>query len=572
MKPSIGTLTDGKHLEIDVPRLIETRLLVVANSGGGKSWLLRRILEQTASKVQQLVIDPEGEFATLREKHDFVICAPHGGDAVAHPRTAALLARRLLETGVSAVLDIYDLKAHERQSFVRLFCEALVNAPKSLWHPVLVVIDEAHVYAPEAGKSESAGAVIDLATRGRKRGFSLCLATQRIAKLHKDAAAEMLNKLIGRTGLDIDVRRAADEIGMTPKEAVTALRNLDAGQFYAFGPALSREVVKVRVGSVSTTHPKVGQRLLAAPPAPSDKVKKVLAALADLPKEAEAEIHTLAEAKAEIAQLRRTLTVAKQADPKEPATKVTRVEVPVLKAGEIKQLKAFVATIDQCANHYDKVKHAMEAAIGNAKTIVTEINAALAIATNAPKPVTSPMSGVKYQQAPRAIRPPVLSDKGSGEVNLSPMDRAILTVLAQHQETGCQANRLVLLAGYTLNGSTRNSFSKLRTAGYLNGGNTETMQITEAGHDALGEFDPLPVSGDGLRHYWLGHRMLSPMDRAILSALIDNPDGIHAQPLCVLAGYTLNGSTRNSFSKLRTAGLLVGKNTGVMSAAPELLT
>ena len=32
---------------IDLDSLLNTRLLVQANSGGGKSWLLRRILEQS---------------------------------------------------------------------------------------------------------------------------------------------------------------------------------------------------------------------------------------------------------------------------------------------------------------------------------------------------------------------------------------------------------------------------------------------------------------------------------------------------------------------------------------------
>lgn len=116
---------------IDLPALLETRLLVQANSGGGKSWALRRLLEQTAPHVQQLVIDPEGEFSSLREKFDYVIAAPHDGDALASPATASLLARRLLESGSSAILDIYDLKAHERTLFVRRFLEALVNTPNT---------------------------------------------------------------------------------------------------------------------------------------------------------------------------------------------------------------------------------------------------------------------------------------------------------------------------------------------------------------------------------------------------------------------------------------------------------
>src|ERR1700760_517932 len=110
----LGQWVTGGPMKLDVDRLLLTRMLVQANSGNGKSWLLRRLFEATAGLVQQLIIDPEGEFATLREKHDLIIVAAHGGDALAHPKTAELLARRLLETHASAVLDISDLKSHER--------------------------------------------------------------------------------------------------------------------------------------------------------------------------------------------------------------------------------------------------------------------------------------------------------------------------------------------------------------------------------------------------------------------------------------------------------------------------
>ena len=95
------------------------------------------------------------------------------------------------------------------------------------------------------------------------------------------------------------------------------------------------------------------------------------------------------------------------------------------------------------------------------------------------------------------------------------------------------------------------------------------MRITQEGLGVLGSYRPLPV-GNELRHYWLTHKMLTPMDRAILLVLINSPDGLKAEPLCVRAGYTLNGSTRNSFSKLRTAGLIEGKNTATITAVNEL--
>src|SRR5882672_4233197 len=136
-------LVIGPGVSCDLPRLIGTRLLVQASSGAGKSWLLRRLLEQSHGKVQQIVIDPEGEFASLRERFDYVLAARQGGDTLADARTAKLLAERLLELGVSAILDIYELKSHERVAFVKIFVDALIEAPKALWHPVLVLLDEA---------------------------------------------------------------------------------------------------------------------------------------------------------------------------------------------------------------------------------------------------------------------------------------------------------------------------------------------------------------------------------------------------------------------------------------------
>jgi DNA helicase HerA-like ATPase len=306
----------GPGLPIDVDRLVSTRLLVNASSGAGKSWCLRRLLEQTHGHVQQLVIDPEGEFATLRERFDYVLAAPKGGDVGADPRSAAVLAERLLELRVSAILDIYELKPRDRIAFVQHFCAALVNAPKALWHPVLVVLDEAHAYAPEAGDAASADAVSDLATRGRKRGFCLLAATQRLAMLSKDVAAQCNNVLTGRTTLDTDVKRAAYTLGFTTAAEKRRLHELEDGEFFAFGPAFSRTVTKVHVGPVQTTHPKAGGKQHAfTPPPPTAMVKAALSKLADLPAEVEAREKTVADLQAELTATKRELATAKRAAP-----------------------------------------------------------------------------------------------------------------------------------------------------------------------------------------------------------------------------------------------------------------
>lgn len=287
---TIGEGISGKKVGFNLARLIETRLLIQANSGGGKSFLIRKILEETHGKAQQIVFDMEGEFATLREKFDYIL-AGKGGDIPADPKSAELLARKVLELGTSIIIDLYELKAPERHRFIRLFLDAMINAPKELWHEVIVVVDEAHIFCPEKGHSEAMGSVIDLCSRGRKRGYCAILASQRIAKLHKDAAAECLNKLVGRTSLDIDMKRASDDLGFTMKLQTLSLRDLAPGEFFAFGPAIDNDIQKITVDPVQTKHPKAGQRLKSFAPKPTEKVKHILSKLTDLPKEAEEELH-----------------------------------------------------------------------------------------------------------------------------------------------------------------------------------------------------------------------------------------------------------------------------------------
>lgn len=562
MGPTIGNVTGTvKGLTIDVPRLIDTRVLIQSNSGGGKSWLLRRMLEQTASHVQQIVLDIEGEFSTLREKFDYVICAPQGADAVATPQTATVLARRLRETRVSAIIDMYELKMHERRRFVRLFLDELIETPKTMWHPALVVIDEAHHFCPEKGEAESFSAVIDLASRGRKRGLACLLATQRLSKLHKDAAAECLNKAIGRTGLDVDVKRAADELGMNPREAIQTLRNLDPGEFFCFGPALSKEVTKVTVGTVLTTHPKSGDRAISTPPAPSEKIRKILSELTDLPKAAEQEARNLAELKMENARLKRELTVAKKAQP--APTKIERIEVPIVGKRAYAGIKEAASEMRKAMSKIRDIHKAWESNLTVTDQRISELCRTLERVGSQPVPPPLIVAPTPTPSRP-AIAPhqPPIDSTGLGKC-----ERAILTVLATHGP--CFRGKLALLAGYSWSGSFQNSLGSLRTSGYIVGSNSEAMQITDTGVVALEQFEPLPT-GQALRDYWLNR--FGKCEKAILQSLFAHPEGLNKDQLCELTGYTFSGSFQNSLGALRTAGVLVGANKGVMRASEELLT
>lgn len=282
----------GEDFTADLNILIDTRTIMSASSGGGKSHGVRKLVEETHGKHQIIILDPEGEFETLREKFPFIL-AGKGGDISADVRHAGLLARKTIELGMDLIVDLYELIPRERVLFMRRFLEGLDQMPKNLYAPRLVVIDEAHIFAPENGSAESSDAVAALVSRGRKRGLGAVLCTQRIAKLSKDVVAECRNKLMGLQNQDIDRKRTADELGFSEKKQVLALRDLEAGWFYAVGPAFKKGVNLVQFGSVQTRHPKAGSTVKSRPVAPDAKIKATLEKLAEIPKEVEQEAQTI---------------------------------------------------------------------------------------------------------------------------------------------------------------------------------------------------------------------------------------------------------------------------------------
>ena len=97
---TIGHSAGGEPVTFDVEELLATRLLVQGNSGSGKSHLLRRLLEESAGLVQQVVIDPEGDFVSLAEPFGHVVI-----DGAAYsPAEIEALARRIRAHRASVVL------------------------------------------------------------------------------------------------------------------------------------------------------------------------------------------------------------------------------------------------------------------------------------------------------------------------------------------------------------------------------------------------------------------------------------------------------------------------------------
>jgi len=548
-------------LNLDI--LLRTRLLLQANSGGGKSWALRRLAEQLFGKLPVLVIDPEGEYATLRERFGYVLVGK-GGETPVDIRSAGLVAQKLLELRASAVCDLYEVKpARDRHVWVRLFLEALIDAPKRLWRPLVVIVDEAHLFCPEkgAGESEAADAMIGLTTRGRKRGFCAVWATQRLGKLRKDAAAELQNVLIGPTFMDIDRERAAEALGVPRSHGERAaffdqIKVLEPGTFWALGRAIALERTLVKVGGVTTTHPEPGSAKHGAePPPPPEKVRALLPQLADLPREAEQQAQTVADLRRRVRELEAEARQARGRGPAPPAT--TPVTIPVVQAAEVARLLKAIERLDGIRDRMAQAQQVVGTQVGMLGEALKRVAGPgtpgmPARAVDEEVPVRK-MGESMPRRDPRPGRP-LTGDPGA---KLGSGERKILTALAQYPEGRSKA-QVAVLTGYAVTGGAFNNYlGALRTKGWL-AGPGERLRITAAGLEALGPVEPLPT-GRALAEHWLGQ--LGRAERLCLRVLLEaSPHAVSKEEVALRTGYeATGGGFNNALGRLRSLELIAGR-------------
>lgn len=548
---------------IDLETLIDSRMLICANSGGGKSYAARKLLEETHGKVMSIILDVEGEFKTLREKYDFLLVG-EGGDVPLSMRSAHLLPEKLLELNVSTIIDISELKRSERIQYVKKFLEALMESPRRLWRPCLVVLDETHTLCGQQEKQDSTFSVIDLMTRGRKRGFCGVLCTQRIAKLHKDAVAECNNLLIGRTVMDIDMKRAAEILGFTNKKDMLSLRDLDAGEFFTFGTAISKRIEKERVAHVKTTHPKVGMDLRGKIVPPTLKIKKLLKGLADLPHDEEKKIQKLRDYRDEIVVLKKQLSQGK-------------IDPAML---ERSRQDGFNKGINETKRMYVGLEKNVVVLERKLDDIAKISSSTIKVRVQPPEPRPLPLSG----QLPPTKRPPIThsvpnlsppmqvpllepttDQPNSDEYKLSLAERKIYTLLFAYPDRTFSRAHIGVFTGYSYRGGGfNNALSRLKTLGLITR-QGDTVKIKEVRSDLAQGFD---FSKGAIIS------KLGKCEREIYQVLLDNPHEEFSKE--DIASRTPSdyepsgGGFSNSISKLSTLGIII-KDGSILKLNPELL-
>jgi len=501
-----------------------------------------------------------------------------------------MLAHKLLELRASAICDLYEMKASERHRWVRIFLEAMIDAPKHLWHPVVFVIDEIHVLCPEkgSGESEASDAIIGLATRGRKRGFCLIGATQRIGKFRKDAAAELMNILVGMTFIDIDRKRAAEALGIPKSEErkfFDEIKVATEGSFWALGRAISKERVLVKIGPIKTSHAQPGSAKHAAeaPPTP-EKVKAFLPKLADLPKMAEEKAKT----EAELRQENRSLKAQLAAKPKtvervmktnwnvvapEAKEVIKKVEIPVIKPKEILRLERAMSAAVLAAGKAQDAGATLRGFSDKVAGQLAKIEKAQRGAMIAPPPPKSVISHVPGRPVSTKI---VVTPPRDGRIGLrgedfrtepdevSPKQKKVLDALAEFAAIGRQSVPRKWIAARSgsshRSSSFANNLSSLRSSGLIEYDGGAMIRLTDDGHKLVGNTSEL--TADEMKESCL--KLLSPKQRQIFEALYHIYPEIAARE--DIAGEIkcspISSSFANNLSSLRSAGMIEERRDG----------
>lgn len=199
-------LNIGVNCQIDLNSYEEEglRVFITGQSGSGKSYLAKVILEELADlKIPIIVIDPEGEYTAFKDWYSSLIIGGNRGDLSFEGfnlESAIQIVKRVYSGEFQILLfDTSDLLSSEQIQTHSLILEAVFKTASLEKKPCVLAVEEAHIIAPErGGYSRLLDLSMEVAKRGRKRGLHSIWVTQRPADISKKVISQCNIRFFGR--------------------------------------------------------------------------------------------------------------------------------------------------------------------------------------------------------------------------------------------------------------------------------------------------------------------------------------------------------------------------------------
>lgn len=354
-------LESNEPFRLNISDIVTKRTFIDSATRMGKSYLNRKIVEECVGHAGIIIVDPEGEYSSLREKFPFLII---GRDIPLQLETAEFMADKVLETKISVIIDTSMVEEELGKEYVNRFLKRFFFLETVARHPYLVIIEEAEDFGPEKGSPSTAtclGILINLVKRGGKRGIGVILVAHRPAWVSKGIISQCKNKAVGNMEEVANDLSVLENYAGIPKTAVAKLPHLKTGEF-CFAGEWAKNVTFVKVGPVKTTHLGYTPDTSQIPPSPKEIQGTIADLQVQLPKVIESVKPTVASHAEVEAKIRKELetknkdrieAILKTAD--EKADRKYRVEIDKLKQ-HIEELSRSKA-LEQASPISDVLEH-----------------------------------------------------------------------------------------------------------------------------------------------------------------------------------------------------------------------
>jgi uncharacterized protein DUF87 len=553
----------GPELTIDAQTCLEDRLYIGAMSGAGKTHLVRLFVESVAEQIPTIIFDPKSEYATLREKFDFVLVGRQG-EVSADVRTAARLARQVIEKRLNVIVDLPSVGSRQmQQDYIKAFLDAMENLPQKLWGPTFVVIDEVHRFCPQKESPSSKSSIITLIDSGRVKGFCAVIASQRQAKVAADARSECANVLQGRVTFPVELRAVSDLLGLSGKGDWNEVKKLRTGEFFAIGPAFAtRDLHRgFTFEKTKTTHLS-GSNRFVTPPSPSRRIKEIVGELDELLRAPEPVTETPGAMKKLSARIKEleTQLVAARTVPVRPAKPTVVVdEAATRRAYDDGWTNAVVAMKQEI----------LPQILGSRRTLVDLADklSAKSFMTRPNRPATTTVSKPKVVEVPtprvakavRSARPAAVAVDSDGDKIVLGGNAAgrILAALLMHPRGATVTRKKVCWLAKMVPGSStmRGACSTLVKQGYLQYFGAD-FGATDKAHDDYPHAPKLSDDREETLAFW-ANKFGSGATRRGFDALVERGGRISRADFAEAIDTALGSSTmRGALATLRKTGVI----------------
>ncbi len=257
-------LEDNSVFELDLKTLLKTHTFIQSMTGGGKTSLILKIVEQVQKErpdVQMVFLDDQEEFTEIPLQYPkFKIISKDATPkifSIDHAKQIGIQTRRL---GKSVVVNLHDFEEqYDREAFVGEFLRGFSSLGKEVGNPAIIVIDEADVYIPTKSNRSNIPSrypIINLTKRARKLNISVILSTQYLSEVEIRARRECANRICGKT-TELRDRKIVAELLGEPKVA-DELFDLKAGNFFIRGEIFKQGVSRIYVEESNITRKQAG--------------------------------------------------------------------------------------------------------------------------------------------------------------------------------------------------------------------------------------------------------------------------------------------------------------------------